>query len=504
MIMTYEEETIGDKNGCIKSVRNILDGAIENSFVVEEYKSCDKNSEGTAITFMDAEGRFDENMTVASDISRNDSALAVARDVVTELFDSVFEEFGSKDKRKLKEDKLCSGLVSKDEEKTEAVVRRNKHVRKRRKEEKEKRVSFNLDEDVKQKRRLSYSNSLPNLKWVLSGNQSSDEYKDCDCLDFKSNLEYKEKLCECCNYAVNYPSGNTRKAKEEKDMSSLETVEDIRDLKENINEFVSNLSKETLNEEENNNLTFQESNVKDVYRNSFVLDNNIMNLPVECRDSGRNRDSLYSLDEYEEDKLDRVSNPKLLVDPRGKEDDDYSVIDEEEEKDSGNVPAEVVRKKKKKSLMSFFGKKSGDREKQDDQKTQPNKILQRSRKYSSAMDVSEKNFLNRTPSFIKRLTRFSHDASSKLKRTFSYRDLNRSRESVTSSPVKMLEKNTEWAKSLQNLIESDVNVSYNDLSFVNYDVLNTVSYDEPKKCLLRTQSLHVQVRISLQRDAILL
>lgn len=54
-----------------------------------------------------------------------------------------------------------------------------------------------------------------------------------------------------------------------------------------------------------------------------------------------------------------------------------------------------------------------------------------------------------------------------------------------------------WSTSLQSLVENDITVSYNDLSLINYDVLNTCSYEERGPApvgrqLYRSQSVSVQ------------
>lgn len=547
-----EDDTVEENNMTIKSdnfedtsdgiVRDILSELCDNVCVLSDSMCNTKSDIVNSDKDLSCVGKYEEsdNNSVNNIEFGSENEISDENNAKSQENNSRSIEINSKEIKENNEDvienteKFEESIVNKEtiEEETtvrkekstwkssdeDLVKRRNVSVRKRRKE-KEKRVSFNLDEELEedkkithQKVQITHSKSLPNLQLsypptIIEG-QISNFQENCDCIE--CSIQYsREDICDCCNYDISYSEIRENDIKHDLN----ETLsDDLNDFKENINNYVSSFSKdESTSEEENNN------NLKNAYRNSYVLDDAILNLPIEYRDTSRNRDSLYSLSEYEEYRVEAINN-SLLDEEVQKEEDEFSIIDEEKEtelisssleKDSGIVSSslekdsEIVgsslethdedtkKRKKKKSFLSIFGKKN--KEKTIEIQPSPQKSLQKSRKYSSAIDISDKSLLTRTPSFIKRLTKISNDATSKLKRSFSYRDLNKSRETIAPSPIKMLDKTSEWAKSLQNLIENDVSVSYNDLSFVNYDVLNTVSYDEPKKHLWRTQSWHVQV-----------
>lgn len=100
-----------------------------------------------------------------------------------------------------------------------------------------------------------------------------------------------------------------------------------------------------------------------------------------------------------------------------------------------------------------------------------------SRKFSSAMELNQKpSTLHRTSSFLKKIVHIGEESKNLLKRSMSVRDLSkkkhRSREKLSE------EKQLEWKQSLQSLVENDVSVSYHDLSFVDYDVMNDINYDD--------------------------
>ncbi|XP_068903040.1 pleckstrin homology domain-containing family G member 5 isoform X3 [Tenebrio molitor] len=163
-------------------------------------------------------------------------------------------------------------------------------------------------------------------------------------------------------------------------------------------------------------------------------------------------------------------------------------------------------KKKKKLSFSFLSKKHKTKENgvvavEGEQHHPENyddfdphakiSTLRWSKKYSSAMELNQKPVvkLNRTASLFRK---FGEESKNFLKRSMSVRELSkkrdRSREKLSE------EKQLEWKQSLQSLVENDVSVSYNDLSFVDYDVLNNINYGEgdpwpDKACIGRTQSM---------------
>lgn len=176
--------------------------------------------------------------------------------------------------------------------------------------------------------------------------------------------------------------------------------------------------------------------------------------------------------------------------------------------------SEVPKRQKKFSLSSVFRKKDKSETKAPTKsKTEiehetydefnpfenfsnfPSKAtLSKSRRFSSAMDLSDKSAsIPRTPSFKKKLANLQTETKA-LIRSLSFRDLSKKKEKEKLSVLKK----SEWKSSLQRLVETDPGVSYDDLSFVNYDQWNTVSYNAsaPKKKDIhvhRTQSLMEKV-----------
>lgn len=121
----------------------------------------------------------------------------------------------------------------------------------------------------------------------------------------------------------------------------------------------------------------------------------------------------------------------------------------------------------------------------------PSKSLLKSKKFSSAFDISEKaaTGVHRTPSLKKKLANL-HTETKTLFRSMSFRDISKKKEKQKLAE----QKHVEWKSSLQQLVENDPGISYNDFSFVNYDQLNTVSYststpDKKQANVHRTQSM---------------
>lgn len=84
--------------------------------------------------------------------------------------------------------------------------------------------------------------------------------------------------------------------------------------------------------------------------------------------------------------------------------------------------------------------------------------------------------LTRKPSFSRRLEKIAtsfETLRSGLRRTLSFnRDLQSRRPPSSTNSVASSKLSCRWSASLQSLQEIDTHVSYNDLSFVNYDALN--------------------------------
>ncbi|KAJ8953345.1 hypothetical protein NQ314_007354 [Rhamnusium bicolor] len=168
-----------------------------------------------------------------------------------------------------------------------------------------------------------------------------------------------------------------------------------------------------------------------------------------------------------------------------------------------DVPEKKVKEKdrKKKLSFSFFKKKEKSKTKdhkfEEDSETDNlpqlpvfrSNTLGKSKKYASALELHQAApaALHRTPSFIKKLVHISEDSSNFLKRSLSFRDLSKKKEKEPSRERLQEKKNQEWKQSLQSLVETDISVSYNDLSFVNYDALNDINY-RPRSATLRPGS----------------
>lgn len=148
------------------------------------------------------------------------------------------------------------------------------------------------------------------------------------------------------------------------------------------------------------------------------------------------------------------------------------------------------KKKKKLSFNSLFGKKDKHKTKEikEDEERHDNlpqlpvfrsNTLGKTKKYFSSVELHQpKNELHRTPSFIKKLVHISEDSSNFLKRSLSFRHPKKPEKELSRD--KLTEKKTqEWRQSLQSLVETDLCVSYNDLSFVDYDALNDIKYESP-------------------------
>ncbi|KAJ8935978.1 hypothetical protein NQ318_012744 [Aromia moschata] len=207
--------------------------------------------------------------------------------------------------------------------------------------------------------------------------------------------------------------------------------------------------------------------------------------PVECRNNFVNT------------RLHRRSASDCIV--------NNCVIDENDNQIVGTVTPKLVvseeitdkktkeRDKKKKLSFTFFKKKDKGKTKdhkiEEESETHDNlpqlpvfrsNTLGKSKKYASALELHQAapTVLQRTPSFIKRLVHMGEDSSNFLKRSLSFRDINKKKEKQPSRDKLSVKKNQEWKQSLQSLVETDTSVSYKDLSFINYDALNNINYKE--------------------------
>lgn len=224
------------------------------------------------------------------------------------------------------------------------------------------------------------------------------------------------------------------------------------------------------------------------------------------------RDSLYSLEEHDEDpdifeevnkknkterKTTQAINNKLIN--RSK-----SEISIRDKNSKSSIFGSVFKKKSKKDAdgVDYVISDTKNSKKQF-QEINTKKHSNRTFDNSSAVNIKEKSGstnLSRTPSLRKKLTNFlNKDAPNLLRRSFSFKDLSKRREKDKSRERLSEMKNLEWASSLQSLVETDIGISYNDLSFINYDIQNEISYKKvrmnaaPVRILQRAQSLHENV-----------
>lgn len=164
-----------------------------------------------------------------------------------------------------------------------------------------------------------------------------------------------------------------------------------------------------------------------------------------------------------------------------------------------------LQAKKKKKKLSFssifsFSKKNQKTEENEEEydkfsHTLPNfQPLSKSRKFSSAVELRSDT---KKPSILKRSSTF-------LRRSLSFRDVRKKDKTIRE--VVGEKKVLEWRQSLQSLVENDFSVSYNDLSFINYDALNEFNYKEtvqlkPGRSEMnfvgRTQSLREKVSLTV-------
>ncbi|KAL3280750.1 hypothetical protein HHI36_003985, partial [Cryptolaemus montrouzieri] len=156
-------------------------------------------------------------------------------------------------------------------------------------------------------------------------------------------------------------------------------------------------------------------------------------------------------------------------------------------------PKTKVKRKNRLSFSSIFKKKVIPRISEDKYEIPENETcdnffesaeeisqrrdsLRLSQKFHSALEIgATRNSLHRTPSFFKKILHFGEDSKALLKRSFSVRDIakrDKSREDLTKSKL------DEWKQSLKSLTESDINVSYQDLSYVDYDIHNDINYTD--------------------------
>lgn len=175
------------------------------------------------------------------------------------------------------------------------------------------------------------------------------------------------------------------------------------------------------------------------------------------------------------------------------------------EEQKSSLSAAKPKKKKKLSFSSIFSFSKKNQKSEEDGEdydkfshTLPNfQPLSKSRKFSSAVELRS-DTKSEKPSILKRSSNF-------LRRSLSFRDVRKKDKTISIREVVGEKKVLEWRQSLQSLVENDFSVSYNDLSFINYDALNEFNYKEsvqlkPGRSEMnfvgRTQSLREKVSLT--------
>ncbi|KAG5881580.1 hypothetical protein JTB14_019935 [Gonioctena quinquepunctata] len=225
-------------------------------------------------------------------------------------------------------------------------------------------------------------------------------------------------------------------------------------------------------------LTAEERYLRTTHRRVSVLDEEVDTEAIECRNNfvnlHRRAVSECAFSDCVLDENDNKDYSKPQSQP---------VCSAKEDKKSKDKD----KKKKKLSFASIFKKdRNKSKESREEEETHDNlaqlpvfhtNTLGKSKKFASALELSQRS-LQRTPSLIKRIVHnIGEDSSSFLKRSFSFREVNKKQDKVAASRGKLEKMNQEWKQSLQSLVETDIRVSYNDLSFIDYDALNDINYE---------------------------
>lgn len=319
----------------------------------------------------------------------------------------------------------------------------------------------------------------------------------------------------------------------EPDQSETKEPSPKCDISEDVDDFVAGIlneicdrivdDKETLEHNVFNFLRSQKDR-KDFHRKTFVFDDSSFsddedNLDENCNLTLKSKsaeiistshpfdeeeENCYNEEEEENGVVEAVNNH--LVVPK--------IMTSRSSESIRNQLNVTPKREKKLSFGSFFRKKDKHKDKTkmeqetyddfdpfENLSSSPSKSLLKSRRYSSVSDITKSSTLQRTPSFVKRKLQSLQSETKTLIRSLSFRDLSKKKEKEKLAEMK----NIEWKSSLQRLVENDTHVSYKDLSFVNYDELNTLSYvSAPKKKkevnIHRTQSMVEKVRTGVRNE----
>lgn len=163
---------------------------------------------------------------------------------------------------------------------------------------------------------------------------------------------------------------------------------------------------------------------------------------------------------------------------------------------SDTPPANTVLRKsqslsRKNSTAGFF-KGIFKKAKSETQELRSQSFSAQSLHRATSLDKSTTDNSKKSSTSIKRKisNMIKADVPNNLKRSSSIRDFSKKGKSDGGKSMDL------WSTSLQSLVENDIAVSYQDLSFINYDALNTIKYDVKQddyhnNQLMRSQSCSV-------------
>lgn len=310
-------------------------------------------------------------------------------------------------------------------------------------------------------------------------------FRNCRECNVRDGCEFRGR--NCCG-----SGGEKMTVGVEMGESQIVAQEILDELCERIVLFVCDNEFSDCSDDDVRDYAVREELDKKTNRRSYVITDD-QNVPFLYSLKSRNRDSLYSVREYDED-LDENEN-SVKYDSANVTETVNTRLIESYEDSRLKIPDD--KRRRKFSFNSFFHRKKSETAEKPAKET---KNLLKSKKYASALDVREKTKISRTPSLIKKkISEIQSDATKLLKRSLSFREITKKREKEKLTEMK----NKEWARSFQSLVESGTINERGDLSFVNYDKFNTVNYELPKtdnKNLKRTQSLNVHVSRNEQKS----
>ncbi|CAG9834895.1 unnamed protein product [Diabrotica balteata] len=346
-----------------------------------------------------------------------------------------------------------------------------------------------------------------------SCNTSTKIHIDQNCYPDKGVL-LPEALSKMSINKINNIEDNNNTLKNNQEATKNNIEEFIQSILNDIFENAFNIAEPNTVMTRKTSLSFQEKQTRDLNRRVSILDDDENVVEVRNNYVNLHRRAIS----------ETFTGTNYVIDEN--ENNDYTKDNKHNNKSIALEPPVVKEKEKKKKRISFnslFGKKDKktkeskeEEEKQDNLAQLPvftSNSLGKSKKYASAVELSQhshKSVLQRTPSFFRKLIHIGEDPANAIKRSLSFREVTK-KPTKSSSREKLTEKkNQEWRQSLQSLVETDISVSYNDLSFVNYDALNDIQYEPvslkagcsgSKGYIGRTQSMIEKRSPNLQRPS---